>query len=102
MNKQEFETIVHLTKVGAPIPSPEEYKLIEFVYNYHPSINEVTGKKQVAWLWCEFGLSIFNDMLNRATKAKEIEIYLSAARHRVAELKDELAGLTRGEIPTHI
>lgn len=97
MNKLEFETIVHLTKVGAPIPTQEEYRLIEFVYNFHPSINEVTGKKQVAWLWCEFGLSIFNDMHPKAVKAEELERALMIARDTVTSLEGKLKALKEGE-----
>lgn len=97
MNKQEFETIMHLTKVGTPPPTQEEYKLIEFVYNFHPAINEVTGKKQVAWLWCEFGLSIFNDMHPKAIKAEKLERELLLARDTVTILEEKLRVLKEGE-----
>ena len=45
MNKQEFEKLIN----GSV--SNEDYKIIELVYTYHPSIPEVNGKGQIATLY---------------------------------------------------
>lgn len=41
MQKQEFES-----KAGNNI-SEDDYKLIELVYTWHPSISEIDGKAQI-------------------------------------------------------
>ena len=47
-----------------------EYKLVEFVYTYHP-LN--LSKEACASLYDEFGTLIFLDLLPRAKKAAKIE-----------------------------
>ena len=58
---------------GARKPNEEEFELIQFVYNYHPSIHPALGKDQIAMLYSEFGMRIICDMHETAKKAKEIE-----------------------------
>lgn len=64
MQKHEFEQRIERTI------SEEEYKVIEFVYQFHPVISNVSGKEEVAELYKSFGMPIFRDMYPRAEKAK--------------------------------
>ena len=69
----------------------EEYKLVEFVYTYHP-LN--LDKQACANLFNEFGLVLFLDMLPRAKKAAELETQIRIARQQLHDLNiyyDELA-----------
>ena len=75
---------------------PAEYKLVEFVYTYHP-LN--LSKEAAASLYDEFGMLIFLDLLPRAKMAAKIETekriayqkYLDkqAEYQRLGEWKDE-------------
>lgn len=63
MQKQEFEERIERTVTD------EQYKVIEEVYMWHPSIRNTSGKDEVAELYKSFGMTIFHDMLPRAKKA---------------------------------
>ena len=65
---------------------PAEYKLIEFVYTYHP-LN--FSKEAVASLYDEFGMLFFLDLLPRAKKAAKIEADLKIARQHYENKRDE-------------
>lgn len=51
MQKHEFEERIESTV------SDEDYKLIEFVYQFHPVIRNVSGKDEVAELYKSFGMT---------------------------------------------
>lgn len=57
MQKQEFEERIERTVTD------EQYKVIEEVYMWHPSIRNTSGKDEVAELYKSFGMTIFHDML---------------------------------------
>lgn len=67
MQKAEFEE-----RIEGQV-SNEDYKLIEFVYQWHPVIRNVSGKDEVAELYKSFGMALFRDMEPRAKKAKEVK-----------------------------
>lgn len=52
MQKHEFEERIESTV------SDEDYKLIEFVYQFHPVIRNVSGKDEVAELYKSFGMAL--------------------------------------------
>ena len=79
MQKMEFEE-----RVGQVV-SDTEYKVIETVYQWHPSIQETSGKEEVAGLYRGFGMAIFHDMLPRAE--------LLHAKAEVERIKAEMGGL---------
>lgn len=64
MQKQEFEERIERTVTD------EQYKVIEEVYMWHPSIRNTSGKDEVAELYKSFGMTIFHDMLPRVKKSK--------------------------------
>lgn len=49
----------------------EDYKAIEFVYMFHPAIDESDGKEQIVDLVGNFGMRIVFDMFPTARKAKK-------------------------------
>lgn len=67
-----------------------DYKIIEFVYMWHPVINNVTGKQQIADLYKLGGMAVIKGMLDIAKQAEKIQ-------RRIEDLKDELNAL-RGEL----
>ena len=87
MQKHEFEQ-----RILQPI-SDEDYKLIEFVYQFHPVVRETSGKEEVAELYKSFGMAIFRDMEPRAQKAKVLEDKIRACRIELERLTDELKEL---------
>lgn len=54
MQKQEFEEKIERTVTD------EQYKVIEEVYMWHPSIRNTSGKDEVAELYKSFGMTIFH------------------------------------------
>ena len=77
MQKQEFEERIERTVTD------EQYKVIEEVYMWHPSIRNTSGKDEVAELYKSFGMTIFHDMLPRAKKAHELDELLRNAQREV-------------------
>ena len=74
---------------GARKPDDNEFEKIQFVYNYHPSINPVNGKDQIAMLYSTFGMRIIMDMLDTAQQAELIESERRQLKNRLRELERE-------------
>ena len=56
-----------------------DYALIEYVYTYHPTISNVGGKKQIAVIFQEGGMSVIKDMKRRAQGAERLERKIAGA-----------------------
>ena len=69
---------------------PAEYKLVEFVYTYHP-LN--LSKEAAASLYDEFGTLIFLDLLPRAKKAAKIETEKRIAYQQYLDKQEEYSRL---------
>lgn len=87
MIKEEFRDLVGLEV------SDEDYAVIEKVYQFHPSISEVSGKEEVAKLYKSFGMSVFYDMLPRAEKNCELVRQLRQAQAEADRIKQEMEKL---------
>lgn len=99
MTRTEFEhQVLEVVKEGKipPEPTDEQYKLIEYVYTFHPSISETDGKKQIAMLYVNFGMSIIQDMKPRAELMEKKEAQLRAARMALEEVQREIAEIRAG------
>lgn len=96
MQKQEFEERIERTVTD------EQYKVIEEVYMWHPSIRNTSGKDEVAELYKSFGMTIFHDMLPRAKKAHELDELLRNAQREVQRIKEEIEELSRGNAPESV
>ena len=90
MQKREFEEMT-----GQPV-SDAEYRVIETVYQWHPSVKETSGKEEAAELYKSFGMAIFHDMLPRAEKARCLEEKLRRAKKEVEQIKEEIETLSSG------
>lgn len=88
MQKHEFEERIERTVTD------EQYKIIEAVYMWHPSIRNTSGKDEVAELFKSFGMTIFHDMLPRAKKAQELDEQLRVAQRAVAKIQEEIEELS--------
>lgn len=71
MTKAEFTDLLSDTDTA---PNDKEYRIIEFVYTWHPSISGSghEGQRQIAGLYSEFGMRIIADMFPTAQEAKII------------------------------
>ncbi|MDE5741085.1 MAG: hypothetical protein K2H90_01385 [Oscillospiraceae bacterium] len=95
MTKAEFTELI---SDSATVPNDREYRIIEFVYIWHPSISENIreGKKQIASLYSEFGMRIIADMFSTAKEAKIIEDKIAAAKDSITDYEQELEELSWG------
>ena len=89
MMKSEFEE-----RISATV-TPEDYKLIEKVYTYHPIIPEVGGKDKIAEIYKVGGMRLIRDMEDTANEAKMIEEAIMQKRREIAKLNEEFADLCR-------
>ena len=96
MMKCEF--IDHLRDLtdNPPFVSDEDYEIIEFVYTWHPCISDSHGKEQVAYLYNEFGIRIFEDMKRTAEHALSLMESIGRLKNEIAKLDGELTALRRG------
>ena len=90
MSKEEFRDIVGLEV------SEEDYAIIEKVYLFHPAVNEVSGKEEVAELYKSYGMVVFYDMLPRAERNRELERQLRQAQAEADRIKQEMEELHQG------
>ncbi len=95
MTKDEF--IKHLSDSDT-IPNDKEYRMIDFVYTWHPSISGSghEGQKQIASLYSEFGMRIIADMFPTAREAEIIQNKISKAKAQITDYERELEDLSWG------
>lgn len=91
MMKHEFEE-----KLGKSV-TESEYKDIEFVYTFHPSISNTEGKTQIAKLYELGGNRLIKDMIPTARKAQLLDGKIMTANANLMELKRQLEMLANGE-----
>lgn len=91
MMKHEFEE-----KLGSQV-TESEYKDIDFVYTFHPSISNTEGKTQIAQLYKIGGMRLIKDMLPTARKAQELDNKIMAANANLMRLKRQSEMLANGE-----
>lgn len=91
MMKHEFEK-----KLGKPV-TRKEYKDIEFVYTFHPSVSNTEGKKQIVELYKIGGMRLIKDMMPTARKAQELENKIITANVNLMKLKRQFEMLENGE-----
>jgi len=93
MMKKEFEKLV-----GKAV-SNEEYGTIEYVYTWHPAISETEGKDQITRLYTDYGMTVIEDMVERARKMEKLEGDLKAAQRQVTLVQDRIKALSKAETP---
>ena len=100
MTKQEFERILNYGKRDSDKKyiTIEEYRLVEKIYTFHPSISETQGKAQVADLYDVFGIRVFKDMEPTADKARQLEDEIHKKKYELNGLLDKYHDLKGGAI----
>ena len=84
MMKSEFIGLLREISPTHRDPSESEYRNIEIVYTYHPSIDT---KECIVKLWADFGNTIIEDMLPRSYRVQEAEKELTAARSALEQAR---------------
>lgn len=64
---------------------------------YHPSISNVGGKEQIAYLYVHLGCGLYGDMRNTAHAMEEYEIQERKLRARLNQLKENREAFIDGE-----
>ncbi len=90
MTKAEFEG-----KLGKKV-SEKDYSVIEYVYNFHPSISNTEGKTQIAELYKLGGMRLIRDMVQTATQAEALENKIRETNAYLADLKMQYEKLQYG------
>ena len=88
MTKQEFLDRVKVNNV-----TDNDWGVIEFVYTWHPLISDTMEKEQVAYLYNNFGIGIFNEMYVKANSAKKLNDELYQAQRKVDDILSMIAVL---------
>ena len=81
MLRSEFDTLSKSSKR----PDDEEYKLIEFVYNWHPCD---FSKENVAAFYDVYGMTLFYDMEERSRAAMERYLKIRDIEQQIKRLMD--------------
>ena len=90
MNKYEFLDACEEYTGKTQYINNENFAVVEYVYNWHPSISETHGKDQIAMLYCTFGMNIIKDMYPRAEKMQILDVELQKAKAKVEEIENNI------------
>lgn len=91
MTREEFTS-----RTTKPI-TDRDFARIQMVYTFHPCIDAVKGKDQIANLYEAFGMRIIEDMMPTAKKAEELERKMREAKRELERLTEEYEGLKKGK-----
>ena len=80
MLRSEFDSLSKSKR-----PDDEEYKLIEFVYNWHPCN---FSKENVAAFYDAYGMTLFYDMEERSRAAMERDLKIRDIENEINRLKN--------------
>ena len=83
MMKHEFEAIANITV------SEDDYKVIEYVYTWHPLIPEAGGKQKIADIYNVGGMMLIRDMVKTAKQAEKLENHKAYIRSQINALQRE-------------
>lgn len=75
--------------------SDSEWDIINVVYTFHPSISETEGKRQIAYLYSNFGMRLIRDMEATARRAAYLEGCIRQAQSNLDNLTQELKELIK-------
>lgn len=90
MIKEEFQEMI------GQIISDQDYEIIDTVYNFHPTVNGVSGKEEVAELYKSFGMDIFYDLFPRAKRNLELKRKLNNAQEEITRIKEDMTKPLQG------
>lgn len=93
MTREEFKERLEKIPSSHHAFSADDYALIEYVYTWHPGIDNVTGKDQIAGIYALGGIMLIRDMLPRARKAEEADRKIRAIRADISGMEKQIADL---------
>lgn len=96
---EEIRKIYDETGESREDPADDEYRDIETVYAFHPSIPNVGGKRMIAELYVNCGMTLIYDMLPRAEAIERVEKEVRRAKEEYNRLAEIYDGLKRGKLP---
>lgn len=90
MTRAEFES-----RLPADVqkPSERDFEIITLVYDYHPSMQTLNAKDQIAMLYSFFGMTVIYDMRERAKRIVELGKEINDLEKKLKQDKDELQEL---------
>lgn len=87
MTRAEFDNL--LPHEVTP-PTDSDFDVITIVYNDHPAIDHIDGKKQIAMLYSTFGMRVILDMRETAVRVRELRAEISDLDSRLQQARAEL------------
>lgn len=96
MTREEFTQKYEEITGKEPNITESDYQLIEFVYTFHPSIGAVEGKKQIAYIYSQFGMALIKDMLPRAKEMEKLESEWRTAQAKVEAIARKIQDVKYG------
>lgn len=88
MTREEFKERVEKIPSKYHDFTQEDYAIIEYVYTWHPAIDNMTGKDQIAEIYAHGGMMVVRDMYARAQKAEE-------ADKKIREIRRDISGMEK-------
>lgn len=86
MMKSEFVKLLKENSGNSDVKN-EDYVIIEHVYTYHPAIK---NKQAIVALYCDFGMTVINDMVERADKCMKLETAIREQELALENLRNQL------------
>ena len=74
----------------------DEYKMLEYVYTWYPTITNVSGKEQIANLYMSFGFCIIQDMYSRACEMEKLDTAHSKLLQELKKVEHKRGQLITG------
>lgn len=91
MMKSEFVALLkEISKNDLLDISHDDYCTVKHVYTYHPAIID---KRHVVNLYVNFGMTVINDMVDRADKCAKLEDQIRIAENELEVLRNQLSDL---------
>ena len=90
MDKQEFLRACEKYTDGKPCINDENFAVVEYVYNWHPSVSVLRGEDQMAMLYCTFGMTVIYDMYPHAKKMQMLDDELKKTKAKVEEIESNI------------
>ena len=84
-------------RVGGEI-SDQNYEIIETVYTWHPAINGVGGKDQIATLYETGGMPLIKSMLEAANIMMDLDKERRQAMRRMEEIRRRIETVASGDL----
>ena len=100
MTKKEF-----LEKAGNNITvSDENFRIIDYVYQYHPSIqnNNVKGIEQMIDLYKNYGMALIKNMVYLANERRKLQNRMQDLKRDLENCQLEMNRMKEGDYPVQI